>query len=106
MPYPNAPHMALHRLTGTRCATMGLKNRHLLPLLLATLGCNAARKRLLRARQRLDCERPFSPDLVSPPLSEAEESLPFIRRELPALTPAEIRALCAEEDRAMLATFR
>ena len=31
MPFPNSPHAALHRLTGTTCSVTSLKNRHLHP---------------------------------------------------------------------------
>lgn len=106
MPYPNSPHAALHWLTGTRCAVATLKNRHLLRLLVATLRLCARRKRLYRAGHHLDCGFPDSPWLSDPrPLTPEERTLPAIRWDLPPMSKAEIRAACAAENRALLATF-
>ena len=104
MPYPNAPHAALHSLTGTLCAVTSLRNAHLLPLLVDTLRQCEARKRLIRSRERLDVDRPMDEDAqglkVEGPLGEEAMQLP-----LPPLTQTEIRRLCAEENRAVLSTF-
>jgi uncharacterized protein (DUF362 family) len=112
MPFPNQPHVALHQLTGTYCRVVSLKNRHLIPLLIATIRLCENRKRLYRAGHRLDCD--LSMDYAvseSRTLSEQiGETAPLrdqaiIPWELPPLKPAEIKALCAQENRAMLATF-
>jgi uncharacterized protein (DUF362 family) len=106
MPFPNSPHVALHALTGTICTVVSPKNRHLLPLLFATLQMCEARKRLLRAGHRLDV--PLSNDhaIVEPrPLTPEEQEQDFIPWPLPPLTPDEIRKACARENRAVLATF-
>jgi hypothetical protein len=104
MPYPNAPHAALHRLTGTLCAVTSLRNVHLLPLLVDTLRQCEARKRLIRAGQRLDVDRPMEESVLDAAglSAQGEEALQL---NLPPLTPAEIRRLCAEENRAVLSTF-
>ena len=67
MPFPNSPHMALHQLTGTRCRVTGWRNPNLLMYLVATWQMHAARKRLLRAGERLDVPLSFSPALAPPP---------------------------------------
>lgn len=107
MPFPNSPHAALHRLTGTICRVTSLRNRHLLPLLLATLRTCEARKRLYRAGHRLDCPLPGShaQSEVQRRLTPEEQLLPVVPWDLPPLSKAEIRAACAAENRAVLATF-
>jgi hypothetical protein len=107
MPFPNSPHAALHRLTGTTCTVTSLKNRHLLPLLFATLRTCEARKRLFRSGHRLDCPLPDSHTLLEPlqQLPDPEQTLRVVPMEWPPLSKAEIRAACAAENRAVLATF-
>jgi uncharacterized protein (DUF362 family) len=107
MPFPNSPHAALHRLTGTHCAVLSLKNRHLFPLLLATLHACENRKRLFRAGHRLDCPLPTNHSLLEPPrlLTSEEQTMRAVPMEWPPLTKDEIRAACAAENRAVLATF-
>lgn len=48
MPFPNQPHVALHRLTGTYCRVVSFKNRHLIPLLIDTICLCERRKQLYR----------------------------------------------------------
>ena len=107
MPFPNSPHAALHRLTRTHCTVLSLKNRHLLPLLFATLATCEARKRLFRRGHRLDYPLPDSHDLLglSQPLPDAEQTMRAVPIEWPALSRDEIHAACAAENRAVLATF-
>jgi hypothetical protein len=107
MPFPNSPHAALHRLTHTRCAVISLKNRHLFPLLFATLRTCEARKRLFRAGHRLDCPLPGSHALVESltNLTPEEQNLRAVPLEWPPLSEEEIRAACTAENRAVLATF-
>jgi uncharacterized protein (DUF362 family) len=106
MPFPNQPHVALHRLTGTYCRVVSLKNRHLIPLLMDTVRLCEIRKRLYRAGHRLDCQlsMDYAP-LETQPLLEEPVAQDMIPWPLPPLGPAEIKALCAQENRAMLATF-
>jgi uncharacterized protein (DUF362 family) len=106
MPFPNQPHVALHRLTGTYCRVVSPKNRHLIPLLIDTIRLCEKRKRLYRKGIRLDCELSldFGPEDART-LTEQEADQSVIPWELPPLTPEEIKTLCASENRAMLATF-
>jgi len=107
MPFPNSPHVALHRLTGTHCTVVSLKNRHLIPLLWATLRTCETRKRLYRLGHRLDCPLPDNHTLMEPsyPITDAEQTLNAVPMEWPLLNKVEIRAACAAENRAVLATF-
>jgi hypothetical protein len=61
----------LHRLTGTYCRVVSLKNRHLIPLLMDTVRLCEKRKRLYRAGHRLDCQlsMDYAP-LETQPLSD------------------------------------
>lgn len=107
MPLPNAPHMTLHRLTGTWCRVMSPRNRNLLPLLVATLQECEHRKRLLRQGIRLDVSLPSDDHIVEPrPLTEAEQAMDVIPWPFPPLTPSEIRMLVAQENQNVLATFK
>lgn len=106
MPFPNQPHVALHQLTGTHCRVVSFRNHHLLPLLIDTIRLCERRKRLYRAGIRLDCalSRDYGP-ADTRPLTAEEADQAVIPWELPPIKPEEIRALCARENRAMLATF-
>jgi uncharacterized protein (DUF362 family) len=106
MPFPNSPHVALHALTGTFCTVVSPKNRHLVPLLVATLQMCEARKKLYRAGHRLDVPLTNEHVVVEPPqLTLQEQEQDFVPWPLPPLTPEEIRAVCVKENRAVLATF-
>ncbi len=105
MPFPNQPHVALHRLTGTFCRVVSPKNRHLIPLLFETLRLCEKRKRLYRAGHRLDCppSHDYAPPEHHPPSFDPDQNI--VPWPLPPLTPEEIKSLCRAENRAMLATF-
>ncbi|MCU0485068.1 MAG: DUF362 domain-containing protein [Anaerolineales bacterium] len=107
MPFPNAPHAALHHLTGTWCRVMSLKNKHLLPMLMATLRTSQKRKRMLRAGFPLDCALPSSylPEQELRVLAPEEQELRAVRWDLPQMSQEEIRAAVAAENRAVMATF-
>lgn len=106
MPYPNSPHADLHRLTGTRCTVLSLKNRHLIALLWARLRQCEKRKRLYRQGYRLDCVLPDGPYPEEfHVLTPEEQALTAVRKDLSPLNKAEIRAACAAENRAVLVTF-
>lgn len=60
MPLANAPHAALHKLTGTRCAILWFKNRHFLLFIKALLETRHARRKLLKAGALLDMEFPVT----------------------------------------------
>ena len=106
MPFPNQPHVALHQLTGTHCRVVSFRNHHLLPLLIATIRLCEKRKRHYRAGIRLDCalSREYGPSDTRP-LTAEEANQAVIPWALPPIEPEEIKALCASENRAMLATF-
>jgi uncharacterized protein (DUF362 family) len=104
MPLPNSVHSAVHYMTHTFCALLSFKNRHLLPLLWDTLQACEARKRLLRQGERLDVEMPEDDRLLpAPPLSDVDQAQEYIAAPFPPLTPAEIRRLVKDENRAVLA---
>ena len=64
------------------------------------------RKKLLRTGQRIDIPLHHENKLYPlRPLSAAEMELDFILEPFAPLSPAEIRALCAAENRNILATF-
>jgi hypothetical protein len=106
MPYPNAAHMLLHQASGTLCTVISPRNRYLLPALLATLQVCQRRKALLRSGQRIDVPLPQANTYPEPrEFSPDERQRAFLFEPFPPLAPAEIKALCAAEDRAMFATF-
>ncbi len=106
MPFPNQPHVALHRLTGTFCRVVSPKNRHLFPLLIDTIRLCEKRKRLYRAGHRLDCplSMDYTPSQTQPTNNQVLDQA-VIPWPLPPLSTAEIKTLCAAENHAMLATF-
>ncbi|HEY9086866.1 MAG TPA: DUF362 domain-containing protein [Anaerolineaceae bacterium] len=106
MPFPNAPHMVVHQLSGTTCAVISPRNHFLLAGLVATLRACERRKAILRTGQRIDTPLQWTdtPDL--PRAFTAEEMrCDYIAEPFAPLTRAEIRALCAAENRNVLATF-
>ena len=106
MPFPNAPHMLIHQLSGTTSAVISPRNRYLLRGLLATLQMCEARKKILRRGQRIDIPLHHENKLYPHrPLTEEEKQEDFILEPFAPLTPQEIRELCAAEDRNILATF-
>ena len=106
MPLPNAPHAALHRLTGTRCRVLTLRNRFLLPLAWDTLQMRLARRRLLKQGRRLDVDL-FQHDRDDQPreLDAAESGRPVLVWPLPVLTPEESRAALRAEWQESLRDF-
>jgi hypothetical protein len=106
MPFPNSPHQALHLLTGQMCTVMSLKNRFLFAELIATLRVCEARKTHYRSGLRLDIplgaeDRVFEPRVFTG--SEKEQE--YIYEPYPPLSKAEIKELCRQENRNILATF-
>ena len=106
MPFPNSPHMIIHQMSGTMCSVMSPRNRYLLPALIATLQACERRKALLRSGQRIDIPLHHE-DMVykTREFTEEEKALPYIFEPFKPLTPAEIKKLCASENRNILATF-
>jgi uncharacterized protein (DUF362 family) len=106
MPFPNSPHMVIHQMSGSSCAVISPRNRYLIPALIDTLQVCERRKALLRSGQRIDIPlRHEDRCYETRPLTEAEKGQAYIFEPFDPLTPAEIRALCAAENRNILATF-
>jgi uncharacterized protein (DUF362 family) len=107
MPFPNSPHMVLHQMSHTNCRVVSLHNQYLLSALIATLKLCEKRKTLLRSGQRIDIPLQHEDKCYTTrDFSEAENKLEYILEPFPPLTRAEIRELCALENRNILATFR
>jgi hypothetical protein len=106
MPYPNSSHVAIHRLVGHFCRVMTPKNRHLFPLLYATLQTCESRKRQIRAGHRLDVDLKKDDSIVETrPLTSVEEEMDFIRWDADPLTEKEKSILSRIENRAVLASL-
>ncbi len=106
MPFPNSAHTAVHFLGGTFCRVLTPRNRYLLPLLWDTLQASAARRRLIRRGQPVDCDIPLESDPLmqdTPPAASSDAD--FIPWPFPPLTPIEVRRALHTENRAVLATF-
>jgi hypothetical protein len=107
MPMPNAPHMILHELGGKPCKVMSLRNRNLIPMLLALLGQRAARRRLLQEGQRLDVPLRLEEGRVEArALSPEESARDWVEWPLPPLGAEETQKLLGFEDDAALAGLR
>jgi uncharacterized protein (DUF362 family) len=112
MPLANAPHAILHRLSGTRCAVLGARNRRLAWLVVDILRCRAARRRLLKAGLRIDVAYPWEKKTAmergpagsngsSPALGSGYYPWPLE----PIADPAERSQLLAAEDDLALASI-
>mgnify|MGYP002777223517 CR=1 FL=1 len=112
MPLANAPHAILHRLSGTRCAVLGARNRRLAGLLVDTLRCRAARRRLLLSGRRIDVAYPWEKKLeaergpVGSDGASVAAGLSYLSWPLePIVDPDERRGLLAAEDDLALASM-
>lgn len=107
MVLPNAPHVVLHELSGTPCRVMSLRNRNLFPMLAATLGQRAARRRLIESGKRLDVPLRLNDDPTETrQLAPGEESRDWVAWPMPTIEPEEMRRLLDFEDDATLASLR
>ncbi|PKL26130.1 MAG: hypothetical protein CVV47_03095 [Spirochaetae bacterium HGW-Spirochaetae-3] len=107
MVMPNGPHMVLHELSGVPCRVMSLRNRNLLPMLVATLGQRSARRRLIEDGQRLDVAlRMEDGPIEHRELTAAEAERDWVEWPLPPIEPEEMGRLLDFEDDAALASFR
>ena len=107
MPMPNAPHMILHELSGSYCRVMSLKNRRLIPSLVAVLGQRHARRRLIEDGQRLDVPLRLEDGRIETrPLTAEESARDWVEWPLPPLGAEEAQRLLDFEDDAALAGFR
>jgi uncharacterized protein (DUF362 family) len=106
MPFPNAPHMALHAMSGTRCRVLSSGNHQLLPMLAATLRTWWVRRRRMVMGERLDV--PLARDdqiLTARPLTTGEEEKDWVAWPMPSPTRVEIREMLRVEDRATWTTL-
>lgn len=67
MPFANAPHMALHALTGTSCRVLSPANRHFGAVLKGTLAMRAARRAFIKQGIPLDVPFAVSAEPETPP---------------------------------------
>ena len=107
MVMPNGPHMVLHELAGAPCTIMGLKNKNLFPMLLATLGARSARRKLIKSGERLDVALRLEDAAVETrELSAEEAKRDWVEWPMPAIGKEEFGRLLDFEDDAALAAFR
>ncbi len=106
MPFPNAPHMALHALSGTRCRVLGLGNRQLSVMLLATLQTWWNRRRRIARGERLDVS-PAKDDrlLDSHPAVLEGRGRDWVQWPMPPLSREEVREMLRVEDAATWSTL-
>ena len=106
MPFPNSPHMLVHQMSGTFCTVMGPKNHYLIQALIHTFQVCEGRKKNLRKGKRIDIPLEHA-DKIYPTreLTPAEQEMEFIYEPYPDLSKDEVRSLCADENRSILATF-
>jgi hypothetical protein len=106
MPFPNAPHMALHKMTGTKCQVMSLKNKNLLPMLAAVIRMHRNRAALIRRGERIDVTLHDDDSVIDPPIPpSASPNAAFIPWPFPPLTRDEIKAALKAERRALINTL-
>ena len=106
MPFPNSPHQAIHLMQGQLCSVMSPRNHFLPANLVDTLRVCQKRKAHYKSGLRLDIPLAAVDKIFEPrPLTEAEKELDFIFEPYEKLNPKEIRELCAQENRNILATF-
>jgi len=107
MPFANAPHMAIHRITGTSCRVLSFQNKNFGSILLNTVRLRAARRKLIKAGTRLDVpfETASEPPVPTGPQG-ASDTPSWIPWPLPPVTRAEKARLLAFEDDAAAASLR
>jgi len=107
MVMPNGPHMVLHELAGVPCTIMGLRNKNLFPMLVATLGARSARRRIIKEGERLDVAlRLDDMPVETRPLSAEESAREWVEWPMPPIGKDEEKQLLDFEDDAAIASFR
>ena len=114
MPLANAPHMAIHKIMGTNCPVLSTRNARLGDILFGMVAQRSARRRLIKAGERLDI--PFEtqaapvvagePPVVGEPGKESGEVPDWMSWPLPPTNRAERKRLLAFEDDASFASLR
>ncbi len=106
MPFPNSPHMLVHQVSGTFCTVMSPRNHYLVQGLIDTFRVCEGRKKILRKGKRIDIPLEHADKVFEPrEFTDDELKMDFIHEPFPDLTRAEVSALCAAENRSILATF-
>lgn len=106
MPFPNTPHILIHKLTGSRCRIMGPANRQLFTIAGGLLAMTMARKKLIRSGHRLDCELPLQDALAdTPDLDAADREKDFVPWPFPPLSAEDRKRLIKFENYMMLKDF-
>jgi hypothetical protein len=107
MPYPNAPHFAIHKLMGKKCTLISLKNKYLLTLLFATFRMRAARRREIKKGRFFDCEFSINDEIVEPrPLTAEEKEMDFIKWDFPPMSADERKRILRAERKETLDTLK
>lgn len=107
MPFPNAPHTAMHRLMKKRCSVSTPRNKYLLTLFTSTLKMRMARRRQIKKGRYLDCEFRHEDGIVETrPLTGEEKNMNFIKWEFPEMTEEMKKHLLRAEWRETLDTFK
>jgi hypothetical protein len=107
MPFANAPHMAIHRITGTRCRVLSFENKNYVSILLNTIRMRAARRTLIKSGIRLDIPFESSAEPPMPVGPEGAGTAPsWVPWPLPPIERSEMARLLAFEDDAFAASLR
>ena len=108
MPLANAPHMAIHKLMGTSCTVLSTRNARIGDILTGMVAQRSARRRLIKAGERLDIpfETQAEPILSGEPGKEGGVLPDWIPWPLPPTDGAERKRLLAFEDDAAFASLR
>ncbi|MFC2155173.1 DUF362 domain-containing protein [Acidobacteriota bacterium] len=107
MPFPNAPHAAIHRLMGRRCKITTLKNRYLPEFFIGTLRMRAARRRQIKRGRYFDCEFQTEDRVVETrSLSQEEKKADVIPWDFPPMMPEIKKRLLRAERKETIDTFR
>jgi uncharacterized protein (DUF362 family) len=107
MPFPNSPHQAIHLMNGQLCYVMSPRNRYLFITLLDTLQVCRKRKAHYRSGLRLDIPLEAVDKIFVPRVfTEEEMQKEYIYEPFEPLTRPQIKELCKQENRAILATFK
>ena len=107
MPYPNAPHFAIHKLMGKRCNLISLKNKYLLTLIFASFRMRAARRREIKKGRFFDCEFNINDGIVEPrSLTADEKEMDFIKWDFPSMSADERKRILKAEWKETLDTLK
>lgn len=107
MPFANAPHMAIHKVTKTACRVLSFRNRHFVTILTSTLAQRRARRALIKAGVRLDIPFELSAEPSTPTGPDGSStSASWIPWPMPPIDRADKARMLAFEDDAAAASLR